>query len=39
MDRVGCPGQVCPMGRNIRVADICGVFRGSEAVAAERTDR
>jgi very-short-patch-repair endonuclease len=34
MDKVSSPGQVCPVGRNIRTADICGVFRGSEAVAA-----
>jgi very-short-patch-repair endonuclease len=34
LDRVASRGQLCPVGRKIRVADICGVFRGSEAVAA-----
>ncbi|MDQ4010313.1 MAG: hypothetical protein M3228_06340 [Actinomycetota bacterium] len=34
MDRVTGVGQIRDVSRNIRAADICGVFRGAEAVAA-----
>ena len=34
MDKDASPGEISVVGRKIRAADICGVFRGSEAVAA-----